>query len=229
MINFRIDHEIWPHNRTLHKCIFLFLYFIPFLSFYLSFKFLSKSSAHVGLIATMAPDPEVRQRKPEKETGDATTTNEQPSGSPSKSGKKKSTKSRNVKVEYENRWLDVARVLTFLFFLSCGLSYLISSGESFFWTMKVPPKYLRTEWWKSQLVRSHYFISSFIHMMTNNTNMGLITTVWPRLPHPRGAPRLRRFRPRETHLPRHQPHHLRCQRREQDVWSWWILQRLCRR
>lgn len=48
--------------------------------------------------------------------------------------------------------LDILRVLTFLFLASCGLSYVISSGESFFWGMKNKPNYLRPEWWKAQLV-----------------------------------------------------------------------------
>ncbi|KAK7949001.1 membrane steroid-binding protein 2 [Apiospora aurea] len=47
-------------------------------------------------------------------------------------------------------WLDILRVITFLLLASAGLSYLISSGESFTWGMKHPPKYLRMNWWKSQ-------------------------------------------------------------------------------
>lgn len=93
-------------------------------------------------------EPQVRQRKLQKETEPETTE----TTAPEKQGKKTKSK-KDGKVEYENPWLDVARVLTFLFVVSCGLSYLVSAGESFFWTMKVPPKYLRTEWWKSQLVR----------------------------------------------------------------------------
>ncbi|KAI1471204.1 cytochrome b5 [Daldinia caldariorum] len=48
-------------------------------------------------------------------------------------------------------WVDVLRVLSFLFVASCGLSYLVSNGESFFWSMRAPPKYLQVDWWKSQL------------------------------------------------------------------------------
>lgn len=98
-------------------------------------------------------DTEVRQRKSEKETeteNDTTIASEKPTN--------KSKGKKDAKVEYENPWLDVARVLTFLFVVSCGLSYLVSAGESFFWTMKVPPKYLRTEWWRSQLVRYQQII-----------------------------------------------------------------------
>lgn len=49
--------------------------------------------------------------------------------------------------------LDILRVLTFLFVASCGLSYVISSGESFFWGMQNKPYYLKPEWWKKKFVR----------------------------------------------------------------------------
>lgn len=99
----------------------------------------------------MAADTEsdVRQRKPERETTEDAPTS--PPQEKPKKGKKKH-KVDDDEVEYENRWVDLARVLTFLLFASCGLSYLVSSGESFFWSMKVPPKYMRVEWWKSQFV-----------------------------------------------------------------------------
>ncbi|KAI1496408.1 putative heme binding protein [Biscogniauxia marginata] len=48
-------------------------------------------------------------------------------------------------------WLDVLRVLSFLALASCGLSYLISGGESFTWGLRHTPKYVQLEWWKSQL------------------------------------------------------------------------------
>ncbi|KAI1748526.1 hypothetical protein F4782DRAFT_516938 [Xylaria castorea] len=47
-------------------------------------------------------------------------------------------------------WVDVLRVISFLIFASCALSYLVSSGETFTWGMKHPPKYLQTDWWKSK-------------------------------------------------------------------------------
>ncbi|KAK8086369.1 heme steroid binding domain-containing protein [Apiospora phragmitis] len=46
-------------------------------------------------------------------------------------------------------WLDILRVITFLLLASASLSYLISSGESFTWGMKHPPKYMQMNWWKS--------------------------------------------------------------------------------
>ncbi|KAJ2974948.1 hypothetical protein NUW58_g8496 [Xylaria curta] len=50
-------------------------------------------------------------------------------------------------------WVDILRVISFLIFASCALSYLISGGESFTWGMKNPPKYIQADWWKSKLVR----------------------------------------------------------------------------
>ncbi|KAI1737175.1 putative heme binding protein [Xylaria scruposa] len=47
-------------------------------------------------------------------------------------------------------WVDVLRVISFLIFASCALSYLVSSGETFTWGMKHPPKYLQKDWWKSK-------------------------------------------------------------------------------
>lgn len=95
----------------------------------------------------------VRRRKP---------TSEEDSGAQPdaevKTDKKKSKKrgTRDDATEYGNPWVDVLRVLSFLLLVSCGLSYLVSGGESFFWTMKVPPKYLRMETWRSMLVRTRH-------------------------------------------------------------------------
>ena len=52
-------------------------------------------------------------------------------------------------------WLDVMRILSFIFIASCGLSYLISGGDSFFWGVQHKPDYLRVDWWKAQLVSRH--------------------------------------------------------------------------
>lgn len=70
-----------------------------------------------------------------------------------KKRKSKKSGSRDDETEYGSTLIDVLRVLSFLFLVSCGLSYLVSGGESFFWSMKVPPKYLRTETWRGMLVR----------------------------------------------------------------------------
>ncbi|KAJ8129348.1 hypothetical protein O1611_g4284 [Lasiodiplodia mahajangana] len=49
-------------------------------------------------------------------------------------------------------WVDILRVISFLIFASCALSYLISGGETFTWGMKHPPKYLQADWWKAKFV-----------------------------------------------------------------------------
>lgn len=133
-----------------------------YLALFFRIKQISVSSTALQ-VSTMAADSDtnaaVRQRRPEKGTEDLTSASQaqaQEQTSATKKGKKKTNKSddNEDKVEYENRWVDAARVLTFLLFVSCGLSYLVSSGESFFWSMQVPPKYMRLEWWQSQLVCS---------------------------------------------------------------------------
>lgn len=52
-----------------------------------------------------------------------------------------------------NPWVDVLRVLTFLVLASAGLSYLISSGDTFTWGIKQPPKYLQRAYWEEKFVR----------------------------------------------------------------------------
>jgi predicted heme/steroid binding protein len=69
-------------------------------------------------------------------------------------------------------WLDVLRVLTFLFVASCGLSYLISSGETFFWGMKNPPNYLRKDWWETKIVDLSFGSSSSPAPPTDSTQNG---------------------------------------------------------
>lgn len=89
-------------------------------------------------------DANLRQRKLETET--------EPAASNQTAGLAKQ-RTAKAAADTESRWVEVARTLTLLFAISCGLSYLVSSGESFFWSMKVPPKYMRPEWWQSQIVR----------------------------------------------------------------------------
>ncbi|KAJ4312956.1 hypothetical protein N0V84_009674 [Fusarium piperis] len=45
-------------------------------------------------------------------------------------------------------YLDVLRVITFLLLASCGLSYVISGGQSWVWGMKNMPDYLTTKYYK---------------------------------------------------------------------------------
>lgn len=85
-------------------------------------------------------DTELRQRKPQ---GD---------DKPAKKASATKPKSKADDDDY-SPWLDILRVLSFIFVASCGLSYVISGGESLFWGMKNKPNYLRADWWKAQMVR----------------------------------------------------------------------------
>lgn len=86
------------------------------------------------------PEPSsVRQRKP-------TAADDEPVQPRSRKAKRKISSE-----DAYSPYLDILRVLTFLLLASCGLSYLISSGESYFWGMKNPPKYLQKSWWEMQI------------------------------------------------------------------------------
>lgn len=82
-----------------------------------------------------------------------TSESDTPAPAPKQPKPKRKTKELVDDDEEYSPWLDVLRVLSFLFVASCGLSYLVSGGESFFWSMRAPPKYMQLDWWKSQLVR----------------------------------------------------------------------------
>jgi hypothetical protein len=93
-------------------------------------------------------EPSVRQRRPKSATSDASDASEPELV-------KVKTVSPKQKLEKEDTYspvVDIFRVLTFLFVASCGLSYLISGGETWTWGMKNPPKYLQKGWWELQWV-----------------------------------------------------------------------------
>lgn len=95
-------------------------------------------------------DSEVRQRKPLAEE---------------KPAQKKLTKPRpksHDQDEYSSWGLDILRVLSFLFVASCGLSYVISSGESFFWGMQNKPNYMRVDYWKSKFVSATLSLPPYV-------------------------------------------------------------------
>jgi hypothetical protein len=56
-------------------------------------------------------------------------------------------------------WVDILRVITFIVFASCGLSYVITSGKSFVWGGVARPDVLRLDWWQQQLV-SRFFLAT---------------------------------------------------------------------
>ncbi|KAL1895268.1 hypothetical protein Sste5346_005415 [Sporothrix stenoceras] len=75
--------------------------------------------------------------------------------------KQRKTKSKKRQLLEEeddySPYLDIFRVLTFLLLASCGLSYLVSGGESYFWGMQNKPNYLKLSWWKMQYNGPRYF------------------------------------------------------------------------
>ncbi|KHO01860.1 Cytochrome b5 [Metarhizium album ARSEF 1941] len=98
-------------------------------------------------------DAELRQRKAEPAAPDDTRRH------PKSSESEPQPKRRRRRYDHDDErtpWVDVLRVLSFLLVASCGLSYMISGGESFFWGMKNKPPYLRVAWWKSQLAGPIY-------------------------------------------------------------------------
>ncbi|EFX06317.1 heme steroid-binding domain protein [Grosmannia clavigera kw1407] len=107
-----------------------------------------------------AKESTVRQRKPTKadpaDTETVTPTKLESTVTPAEETPKKAAKkSRKVRSRIEEDdettpWLDVVRVISFLFVVSCGLSYLITNGESWFWGFKDRPDILQTSWWKQK-------------------------------------------------------------------------------
>ncbi|KIE02661.1 Cytochrome b5, partial [Metarhizium majus ARSEF 297] len=95
-------------------------------------------------------DAELRQRKAAGSASDDT----RPKSSEPEP-KPKSRRRLDDDDEY-SPWVDILRVLSFLLVASCGLSYVISGGESLFWGMKDKPQYLRVGWWKSQFAGPIY-------------------------------------------------------------------------
>ncbi|EFY90395.1 heme/steroid binding domain protein [Metarhizium acridum CQMa 102] len=89
-------------------------------------------------------DAELRQRKAGPASDDPRPKSSEPEPKP------KSRRHLDDDDDVYSPWVDVLRVLSFLLVASCGLSYVISGGESIFWGMKDKPQYLRVGWWKSQ-------------------------------------------------------------------------------
>ncbi|KAL2128919.1 hypothetical protein VTI74DRAFT_8480 [Chaetomium olivicolor] len=107
----------------------------------------------------MAESDTIRRRKPDPT---ASKPSAQPEPAESDSEKKRPSPAKQKKKTPQDHLddddaysstalaLDILRVLVFLFLASCGVSYLISNGETFFWGMSHPPKYLKVDWWKKQ-------------------------------------------------------------------------------
>ncbi|KAK4141988.1 cytochrome b5-like heme/steroid binding domain-containing protein [Dichotomopilus funicola] len=92
----------------------------------------------------MAEEASARRRKPEPVESQDASSPEKP--------KQKSTKQKVKDSEsYSSHVLDAFRVLTFLVLAYIGLSYLVSSGDTYSWGFPTAPRYLKTDWWLKQL------------------------------------------------------------------------------
>lgn len=127
------------------------------------------------------PTPSVRQRKPLATAEEPTTPTTTKDATTEASGTKTSKSRKHLESEDAySPWVDVLRVVTFLVLASCGLSYLISGGETWFWGMKNPPNYLQVGWWKSQLVstavESGFIPSHYLRPICNPANFPSLFT-----------------------------------------------------
>lgn len=96
----------------------------------------------------------VRRRKPEPKSAAPAVAETTPIESEPETYVEKKRPAPKKRIDEEDAYtpyVDIFRVITFLFLASCGLSYLISSGETFTWGMKNPPNYLKVDWWKTKL------------------------------------------------------------------------------
>jgi predicted transcriptional regulator len=116
----------------------------------------------------------LRERRPKRATGDDVTDTSDVSESELRKVKTRDSARKLKKEDAYSPVLDIFRVLTFLFLASCGLSYLISGGESFTWGLKNPPKYLQKGWWEQQLVRRH--TPCLNHAHTDNSSSAAPST-----------------------------------------------------
>lgn len=118
--------------------------------------------------------PSVRERKPKRATGDDVTDTSDVGESEQRRIKTTRVTTKAIKEDVYSPVLDVFRVLTFLILASCGLSYLISSGESYTWGLKNPPKHLQKDWWTSQLVRLKFPNSTILPLYCELTDLASV-------------------------------------------------------
>ncbi|KAF4507223.1 hypothetical protein G6O67_005885 [Ophiocordyceps sinensis] len=92
-------------------------------------------------------DSKVRQRRPQGEA-------EPPSAKEAVRAGTKEAVHASSRADADDRyspWLDVLRVLTFLLLASCGLSYVISGGESWAWGVTPRLGFLQPDWWRAKM------------------------------------------------------------------------------
>ncbi|KAK7425252.1 hypothetical protein QQZ08_008272 [Neonectria magnoliae] len=92
----------------------------------------------------MEDDSTVRHRKP----APAEEPEDLQEKTPVQKPKKRRANIDDADLDVYTPWVDILRVLTFLLMASCGLSYVISGGESWFWGMKHKPSYMTVDYWK---------------------------------------------------------------------------------
>ncbi|KAK4038147.1 hypothetical protein C8A01DRAFT_48204 [Parachaetomium inaequale] len=112
----------------------------------------------------MAEEASARRRKPEPKTtksaesDPAESQDETPEQAAPKKSKKKSAQDRldDDNDSSSSYFLDTFRVLTFLVLAYVGLSYLVSSGETYSYGIADPSKYTKLDWWKKQFTGPIY-------------------------------------------------------------------------
>ncbi|RCI14440.1 hypothetical protein L249_6148 [Ophiocordyceps polyrhachis-furcata BCC 54312] len=92
---------------------------------------------------------ELRRRKADNDN--------QPQEKQPSAKKYQSSSAADADESYSPWLLDGLRVLTFLLVASCGLSYVISGGDSWSWGVTPSrPNYLKPAWWKAKLTGPLY-------------------------------------------------------------------------
>ncbi|RGP62514.1 membrane steroid-binding protein 2 [Fusarium sporotrichioides] len=100
----------------------------------------------------MADESTLRQRKPQPKN-DSESEVSQPS-TPTKKGKKTSSTKADQDATWDgySPYLDILRVISFLFVASMGLSYVISGGESYWWGHKNKPEWMTQKFYKELIL-----------------------------------------------------------------------------
>ncbi|UZP41993.1 hypothetical protein NXS19_009809 [Fusarium pseudograminearum] len=106
-------------------------------------------------LTNMADESTLRQRKPQPKNDSASEVS-QPS-TPTKKGKK-GKKTSSSKADQDDTWdgyspyVDILRVISFLFVASMGLSYVISGGESYWWGHKNKPEWMTQKFYQELIL-----------------------------------------------------------------------------
>lgn len=163
-----------------------------------------------------------RYRRPAKENAptDTTTSSIPPTstGAKEKAELKQAVKEQAAATSNGLSVLDVLRILGGIVLLSCGLSYLSTSGESMTWGYNA--WWTRAREWKTLMV--HIYPLNPPHASKQDKSL-TNQTARPSHPHGRRTRPLRRQRPHQAHLPRPQRHNLRRLHLAHDLRTRWLL------